>query len=424
MTTSKSISMSRLTAFAPPALATALREETKTAFTVADVKALAARYHDSEDFEGARYLDQVLANLGGAAPVQVVTPRRDPITYEAELAASVAKRARAIAEATGMPEAHAVLFAKADYTVEQGKRAWELELPGGQAFMYAKLGATPDQALALGKAKVDKMTSYELLSAKAPPELIPQIIDAGISAPDLKRYFEKGFSAADAITLKQLEVSAYDAPDFLTVDQIKTVRETEHPFQTFYTLTRHGFSFEEAVALLDRMPRVDIYIASDLKELGKFSFEQIVNFMESPTVKGNRKQFVALVAAGFDRKQLDACERFRFNDFVTKDAINSGYSTDELVQLWSQDLGLNGRMGSQSMPRMHAAGFTVAQVLEAREVGLDDYSVEKFQAYGFSPEEMLTLARAGYGSDSKLKDGYLSLGIEPRDAYDLIIASK
>ncbi|MBK7863541.1 MAG: hypothetical protein IPJ65_34045 [Archangiaceae bacterium] len=412
-----SISLKRLSAFAPPSLETTLRAEGQTSFTVPEVEALAARYRDSEDFEAARYLDKVLTSL--AAPPTSLLSKGDPLRRDAARAAQVSKHAQALIGATGMPQNHAVLFAKASYSVEQARQAWQVELPGGQAFMYARLGLNPDQAIALGREKVDRVASYQLVEAGAPPELVGALLAAGLDAAALEKHRARGFGAAEALALKELGVGLSEVPDGLSVEQLKQVAARGHRFSRVRTLMADGgFTFEEAMKLL-ALPSTDVRVAANLKKLG-LTFAEISDLMQSPTLERHADKLVDLIKAGFSRAQLD---RLDCPDKVRPGVFQSGYSPEQLLALFEAGAERSTRSSAPTLGTLYQAGFTVAQAIEAQITGLEERSIPRFQALGFTAAEMLALARAGYGSETKLQSDYLCIGITAREAYPLITAT-
>jgi hypothetical protein len=418
-----SITFKRLAAFAPAPLAAALQAEKKATFTAADVQALAARFQDTQDFESSTYLREVLANLqvDSAAPAPA-----DPITREAQLAAElaekIAKAAKPIAGATGMPANHAVLYAEAGFSVEQSERGWKAGLPGGQALMFVKLGLSVDDAISLGAAKVDARKAYDLIAAGVPADVIPKAIAAGLEPYDLKSYTDAGFSFAQGVELKGLGVSPSHAPRFLTLDQVKVALTKGVDLSDLRPLIQGGFSFDQSLELLALTSSFELYPAVDVQKQGKLSFKEIVELVTSGAMKANRGCLTELVGAGFTVEQLKLTGKVNLNSNTIKGVLAAGYSPSELLTLWQANVGLSTHPSGQHLSEYHAAGFSVAQLLEAKDSGLDDYSVERFQQMGFSPDEMLTLARAGYGSTSKLQFDYLSLGLTPREALDLILS--
>jgi hypothetical protein len=413
----RTISLKRLAAFAPPQLASALRDEDKSTFTVADVTALVGRFEDSQDFDSTTYLSGVLETL----KVEPLAAPPDPLA-KARLSAELAKAATAISKATGMPRNHAELYAEAGFTVEQSERGWKAGLQGGQAFMYGHLGLSADEAIGLAEARVDSSKAYELIEAKVPAGLIPKAIAADMNARVFSRYKEKGFSPPDAIELAALELSADNAPNYLTLAQVKVAREKGYKFTTLYTLVgTKAFTFQQAQVLLDAVPKVEPYSIAAVQRLGKLSFDEVLAIAQSPTLKTNHEAVPYLVAAGFSVDQVSQCADISFKMNEIDHVLGSGYSPAELITLWQSGLGLAGAVSGQMLPTFHAAGFTLDQLFEVRPAGLGEFSVKGFETWGFSPDEMLSLARAGCGSTLTFKNDYLSLGISPREAFELIV---
>ncbi|MBK7861825.1 MAG: hypothetical protein IPJ65_25050 [Archangiaceae bacterium] len=416
----KVITQRRLAAFAPDAVKTALVESGKSTFTTTDVEALAGRFRDSEDFEAAKYLGDVLANLDAPVPAP-----RDPITAEAEdaaaRAAKVAVAAKAIAAATGMPAAHAGMYAQAGFSVEESVRGWKAEMAGGQAFMFARYGLNIDQAIALSVANLGNEKVYQLLDAKVPPEQIPQLFELGKQEFQLRVFTDAGYSPADGIELLRMNLTRADeVPEGMSVAQLKAQLEQGRSRDDLRRLLKDGaFTLDEAVGVLDGPLGSSALSARHLRTSLNLSLDDIGRALSTQVgQKNNSWVVVSLLKAGFTLEDLDrGALEFPANakgDGLA-DALASGYSKAELLEFWATH-------PVRELSEYRKAGFTIAQVKEAIEVGVTGPTFEGLRKLGYSPDEMIALKRAGYGSADKLRKEYLDFGISPADALALILA--
>ncbi|MBK7864229.1 MAG: hypothetical protein IPJ65_37655 [Archangiaceae bacterium] len=423
-----SISLQKLARFAPPALATALVAEKKEAFTAADVVALASRYRDSQDFEAAGYLGGVLTSLGvDLAPVAGTAAPKDPITAEAEAAAAkkkVSGAAQAIIAQTRMPVEHAELYAEAGYSPEQASAGWKAGLKGGEAFMYHHLGLSSDDAISLATAKVRGKDAYALIQKDVPAAQIPMVLASALEPYELRAFEAKGFNPAEAAELKALGFDYNHMPSFVTLAQVKVALEKGVPLDKSYTLLHDDlFTFEQMLALYAAQPDPDVHLLAGAQRVGVLPFDDVLALARLKFGRlESRNSVTELVKAGFSVAQIAQCTDFNFNPHVIDHALTSGYSPDELIAMWKKDIGLNGRLSCQSLPALHQAGFALEQLETLKAASMHGLDAQWFVEAGFKADEILNLVAKGYDSFSKFKEENLDLGLDAREAYDMLMA--
>ncbi|MBK7861823.1 MAG: hypothetical protein IPJ65_25040 [Archangiaceae bacterium] len=423
----RSISLRKLVAFAPAPVAAALAEQAETQLTVADVEALAARFQDTEEFDSKAYLKGVLENLGApAAPVAKAPP--DPITAEAEAAAEKARQLReaaaAIEAATGMAAVHAELYASAGFTVEQSTRGWKAGLPGGQALMFTRLGVSVDDTIALGAAKVDARAAYSLVEKKVPPAQIPAFIEKGlVSENQINRYLEPGFTYSEIVELLELGISPDKVPARLSLAQVKQVLAEEQSLGSVDALTRDGtFTFEQALQVAaNAAASRDVRGVTTLFAGGKLTLPELLSLYGDEVFKPLLRYAGTMVGAGFSVAQLRdlATSNVSLGNTLGQ-ALSSGYSNEELIEMWKEGLGISSLPSASNLEDLHALGFTVAQLREVPGSGIVTHTLKQFARHGMTADDVLTVARAGYGSAYDFEKAYLDLGMTPREAVDLI----
>ncbi|MBK7858486.1 MAG: hypothetical protein IPJ65_07655 [Archangiaceae bacterium] len=276
--TTQPVNGARLAKFAPPQLRGALEEATREGLDIERLRAMLPGYRD--DFESTRYLE---AAIGRATVVLQpdLAPGASPTSSKAAAAAQAKQRldetARAIAKATGMPAANALLFAEAGYSVEQAQQAHAKGVPAGQALVLHAMGVETEAAIALGSSGHEPRTVYRYLKAGVPAEHVVEAIERNFDLKYLPAYQERGFTAPEAIELAARRLYPGAVPPGVTFEQIEAAHARGVSVPAVSELIDDGsFTFEQACTLVENLgPYARV---RDVKDLAaeQLSVEEII----------------------------------------------------------------------------------------------------------------------------------------------------
>lgn len=358
---------------------------------------VADRSLDTFDPASVGYLDAVLKQLEPGKPLPPPA-FNDPLLQITDRP-SFDQQTASFATAAALPPAHARLFLKASYSVEQARRAAELSLSAGHAFMFSKVGLSPDQALTVTQTGAPHPSLMRAVADGASVEEVVRAVEEGTPLELLADLRRLGFTAGQGLTLRHAGVDLGQVPTGATIDEA-TRAHLLGVLREWHALGEAGASASDGLALLEGgLDEAWQRQCCAWLEAGTVTGAELIAAQaEGLTPSGEepaKSLLVNYLDAGFSGALAVEAKAAGFGRAYLSLNTRTPYSPAQLVALWGAGASDMDTWGCGKL------GLSFDQAMQAAQQGIRSFVVGDFDKLGFSFDETLSIVAAGMG-DVKL----------------------